>query len=628
MALRARSLGPILALLAVSCGGGQPAPTAPPPAPAAGDEPRAEVPAAEAGPVVAAPDLSPVRRPEGVVLLGRIRDPGVLADAAVAWSKAPYDWRARLGRKIPGMDRALHTSAPIELVGRMAPGVSLERGFELAFTVGLRDPRVVVDGLRGVGEAVEQTGPGSWRFSDGGLECAITASVGAAPSRAVCAHGATALESLLPYATRGLPLENLGAADAHLELLGPPLQAAAGPDLRRLRSLGVGFVMNELATDSPALDAPLGEIVQALADELLLLVDDFEKLTVDLALADGGLRATVGVDLRSRTSWMGGTLAAHAARAGAPPEIFHRLPADVADAGWTSGGVPERTAPLRRALGRLVQGAAVHAKLPPLVGQKASALVDELWESAPIAYGTIPVASAPAGAPAELEELARIVGTRVLGIEAKSDRYRRVIEQIVALYQDPSLRKAAAKQGAKAADFPKVTKRASKLVKGATVWEVTLQPKPVKGKTRKAVSLLTLVLAPDGERTWIAFGVDEAALSKTLQGILAGASPLRGRPGATATGGQPAIAGGFLTIASSAPGAAEASDRTDVPRILGRLPHRGQTPIPYLIRVEPRGAGVRLEEVVTVPREAAEDLGVFLRTLSEDEPRAETTASR
>lgn len=631
MMIRRAWTGPIVALLAASCGGGQPQPSSPPRDPVPSPTAPGEVTPSEQGAVVAAPDLSPVARPEGVVLLGRIRDPGALADAALGWGKVGFDWRARLGRKIPGMDRAIHTSAPAELVARVAPGAPLDRAFELAFSVGLRDARAFVDGIRGAGESVEEAGPGSWRFADADLHCAVAPAVGPATSRVVCAHGEGALDALLPYATRGLPQENLGATDVHVELLGPPLQAAAGPELRRMRSLGVGFLMNELSTDSPALDGPLGDIVQGLADELILLVDDFEKLTVDLALADGGLRATVGLDLRGKTSWTAGTLGAYSARQSPPPELFYRLPADVTDASWSAGGVPERTAPLRRAVGRLLEGAAAHAKLPPALGQRASALAGELWESNALAFATVATAEPSGRAPAELGELTKLVGVRILGVAAPPDRYRRFIEKLVALYQDPALRKAGEKHGAKAGDLPKVTKRASKLVKGATVWEVSAQPKQPKqrkGKPAKAVSVLTVMLAPDGERTWLALGVEEEAVAKVVRDIIGGSSALRARPGILAGSAAPGIAGGFLTLAGVGPGGKLTGERADLPRILAGLPHRGQTPIPYVVRVEPRGAGVRLEEVITLPADAATDLGVLVRELAEDERRGETTAAR
>src|SRR5260221_14391941 len=93
-----------VACLVLGCGP-KPGAKAPPPKPI------------EAAPqlVEEAPDLSPVKRPEEVVLVGRIARPRLFADTLTKWSSLPVGLEDLMPEQARPLSRAVLWEAPIEV---------------------------------------------------------------------------------------------------------------------------------------------------------------------------------------------------------------------------------------------------------------------------------------------------------------------------------------------------------------------------------------------------------------------------------------------------------------------------------------------------------------------------------
>ena len=270
---------------AIACGGGQATPNNP-----------SEVTTTDKGETLASAEgtanLTPVAAPNELVAVARLKNPGGLVDSVISWAKLGVDWRGVLGKKEPAINDVLATDASVEAVVALDPqgkGTDLEQPFAVV-SVGLRSLERAVQLARDKGERVRQIGNGIYRVSDSSRSpnCVVAASLGKAPARLVCGDREKDIEALLPYATRGLPTENLGSADLHIEVRAEPFRRRFARELRQGKTLATPFVLSELSLDDSRFDRALADTVHAVADEVLALAEDIDSSNVGCEVGGSG----------------------------------------------------------------------------------------------------------------------------------------------------------------------------------------------------------------------------------------------------------------------------------------------------------------------------------------------------
>src|SRR6185369_1557719 len=65
------------------------------------------------------PDLSSVKRPDEVVLVGRIARPRLLADTLTKWSSLPVGFEDMILAQAKPLSRAILWEAPVEMLGAL-----------------------------------------------------------------------------------------------------------------------------------------------------------------------------------------------------------------------------------------------------------------------------------------------------------------------------------------------------------------------------------------------------------------------------------------------------------------------------------------------------------------------------
>lgn len=125
-------------------------------------------------------------------------------------------------------------------------------------------------------------------------------------------------------------------------------------------------------------------------------------------------------------------------------------------------------------------------------------------------------------------------------------------------------------------------------------------PSKAKGDSLSVV----FVVVPDGPLTWFGFGMDEKPLEDRIADARAGLSAtLVTREGLGPVRSDPGLTGGFSSAAGALSGL---PDVVKGGAAVERLPHRGQTVMPWRVVVE--AAGPKLVATSRVPRAVAEDL--------------------
>jgi hypothetical protein len=619
-----------------ACGGNQ---TPPKSADAENAAPGATI----AQPSAVAPDLTPVQAPADLVAYGRLADPGSVVDTTADWAKFPVDVRRLLQKNEPELSQLLVLDAPIEFAVALDPN---GRGdFPQPFavvSVGMSNVEGTVEFAKNQGASVRMVAPGVYRVDKGrGPACAVAAAVGKAPARLVCGDRPEDIDALLPYATRGLPNESMGNADLHIELRSEPFRKRYSKQLRQLKTLATPFVLREMSLDSPRFDRALADAVHGLTDEVLALVDDVDRVSVDARVKkDAGIiDATVNLKFKGSGSWTVQTILDGAKRAKGIPDTFWRLPKDTEVASYGVPAAAKRYEPIRRTLSELVDGALEHEHIPPRVRDQIGDLLQDTWktEGAMVyAHGDLPPAANGALAEdmAKRERIRSQVGWYVAAVEEKSTKYKPYFDKIVKLYNDAQLRNLLDKRAhVKKSELPKLRARRGKgLPAGSTVYELTLPGKmfdmgytgwgPTGGKKRATPQALSIVLiiVPDGERTWFGFSADEKVVSEKLNEAKKGDSTLASRPGVSDLKNKAGVSGGFLTIATFVRSMVASmmemrGGSGDGSRVIAAMPHHGETPMIMWTTVT-AGSSPTLSWNMQVPKAVVEDVAAVAPALA------------
>jgi hypothetical protein len=611
--------------------------------PAAPASPSNGAPVVSAAPITKeeAPDLSPVPAPPGLFAVARFKRPQTAIETVGAWANFPFKLRDVLPAELKGLESIVAWDAPLESVAALDPLGEGKVPEPLAVvSVGLTSVDAALDFVRSKGQSVRRLRAGVYRVGDAeDFSCAIGASIGSAPARLVCGHRNHDVDGLFNYATRGLPNEPLPNLDFQIELRLEPIKKKYEAELGSARLL-TGFLLREVQVDNPRFDRALSDIAYSLVDETTAFVHDLDKLRLDSNIDAQKNLINLRFDLKfvGQKSWLVQASSETLAMVEPAPDLFWQLPADSTAASFGVGWKPERLRPLGHALADLLDGYLESEKLPASLRDQATKSVEALFE----------LSTKQVRAQGELTELPadpllaadyRFFGWQLAALEGDPKRVftlfdgltgalgsrdltrllkqRLKVEQaLLPKFSSHGVQPKGFKLGAKAyrVDIPQ--ELFAKFAKNQ--FSVAAPPPATKGKPQPVAKSvpLSVVVAYDGDRTWVAASPDEKALLKRLESLKDPKSPvLRTRAGLDALKSTPRAAGGFLTLARFGAqfGALGARD-AEATKLVTALPHHGETPI--LFSYDLSADGPEIATGFSVPRAAVEDLGALVPVLA------------
>lgn len=622
--------------LALSCGGGgaKAPPAAAAPAPAPGQE-------------MAAASLEPVMAPRDLFAVARLRSAAKLADVGVRWTSLPVDWRSLVAKELPGIERVLVFDAPMDAAAVLDPS-SLEPKVFWAFAFGVSSPDAAANYFLQQGNAVVRRSPGVYAVRLDSITCQIAPSRGTAPARVVCSEGMDSVDALLPYMTRGLPAESFGASEAHFHVSAEPFRRRYSSELRLIKTMGVPFLLRELELGHPKFDRALRETIYGLADELIALANDLDRIEFDAMLTprEDAIDSKLAVSMIGQRSWTAQGLVRASAGSEPPPDFFWQLPQDATTASYSSYVDPEHARSVATSLGELLDGWLDYnelgeARRRPLV----DAFQDMFTQGAKSAFASLPAATAAPGRPPtddadrKAESARRVLGAHVFVVDQGGARLQKFASELVKAVGYRPFRDRLVKQKLLRADqWPVARERATKGKKAAPTGSKTYElefpasafsseivavspptgpasarradgaPRTTKGGGSK--TSVVLVAVPDGPRTWFGLGTDEALLlDRVLEAKAGNGATLTLRDGIAPLRTEKAVSAGFSSLAATLGSLDESifgNDPFGGRRALGRLPHRGETPMLWNVRFE--SVGPKLTASIVVPQSVVEDV--------------------
>jgi hypothetical protein len=546
---------------------------------------------------------------------------------------------------------AVALDAPIYGMAALEPQ-SKRPGAFVAVSVGLTSLDKAKQAVESAGPVTE-LGPGLFRVAGRtSPTCIIAASAGSTPARLVCGPKEKDVTALAPYLTRTLPAAAAPAQDVRLELRLQPAEARFGPLLRtQIQGLPV-LAQAELSIGEETFDRAIVDAASGIADEVVALVADADKLTIDATMDPATcLHATAALSVRGKSSWTASTMSERPERAGAPPDIFWRAPKDSASVFYGRGTDPKRFSPILRTTRALVDGALRKFKIGSDADRRA--LVDLIeWPMgrdviSVSAAGRVEAPTAKDKKQTPQEEVNAIfkgiLGWSLIGYEESSTAMAKQMKAFADVYarkgfQAPLkalMNDMAGKDGDKLLPKIKVKKAPASLGADALDLEIKIEKFPartfdIKGATDKDLVTLELhmLLMPDGKsRTWVAFGAGNPdGLVKRLLAVKQGApdtETIAARKDLDPLRRGSHMGAGFITLnpivkSLSSPTSALALGRRNnldrIMRSISTLPHQGDTPIFFSTSVTGTDTP-RSDVTVDVSKGTLEDIGWLLKTM-------------
>jgi len=615
----------VLPILLLGCG-----------APAAPVAPPAATPLVSAAPIAKedAADLSPVAAPAELIALARFKKPQTAIETVAAWANFPYKLKDVLPSEMKSLEGVIAWDAPLEAAVALDPQGEGKVPEPLAVvSLGLTSLEGALDFARSKGQSVRRLRAGVYRIGDADqVSCAAGVAVGSAPARLVCGHRAHDVDGLFNFATRGLSNVPLPNVDFQVELRLEPVKKKYQAELGSARLLA-GFLLREVQIDNPRFDRALSDVAYSLIDEATAVVHDLDKVRLDGTLdsAKNLVNARFNLKFAGQKSWLVQASTETLSMVEPAPELFWQMPADSTQAAFGAGWKPGRLKPIGKTLAELVDGYLESQKMPAGFRNQASKSVELLFEQSTKqvrAQGELPdLPSDPL-----LAAGYRVFGWQVAALDGDAKGPIAFLDNLsgtlssrdlarllkARLNLDPALWPKVSshgvqlrgfKPGAKAYRFDISRELLEKYAKG----QFKLEPTP-KGKTAAKSIPLSLIVAFDGDHTFIGASPDEKALLKRLESLKDPQAPvLRSREGLDALKGTPHAAGGFFTLNRFA-GQFGALAGDDAQKLLSALPHHGDTPI--LFSYDLAASGPELGMSFALPRAAIEDLGALVPVLA------------
>jgi len=616
-------LGAVPAAL-IGCGS-PPAPTAP-----------LAAPVVNSAPVVKeeAPDLAPVPAPAELIALVRFKKPQTAIETVAAWANFPYKLHDVLPVEFKGLESVVAWDAPVEAAVALDPLGEGKVAEPLSVvSVGLTSLEGALEFARGKGQTVRRLRAGVYRIGDSDdVSCAAGVAVGSAPARLVCGHRAHDVDGLFNYATRGLPNEPLPSVDFQLELRLEPVKKKYQAEIGSARLLA-GFLLREVQVDNPRFDRALSDVAYTLIDEATAVVHDLDKVRLDTRLdsAKNLIDVRFGLKFVGQKSWFVQTSSEALSNAAPVPELFWQLPADSTAAAFGGGLKPGRLKPIGHTLAELVDGYLESEKVPVALRNQASKTVELAFDQK----------NSPVRAEGELSEIpsdaflaanCRLFGWHLAAVDGDPKNLLGFFDGLQATLSSRDLARLLKARLRANASVPKLTSHGVQVrgfKPGAKAYRLDIprelfekyasgqlkQDLAAKGKSGAKSAPLTVIVAYDGERSWVGMSPDEKAMIKRLESLKDPKAPvLRVREGLDALKSKSYATGGFLSLQHFAgkAGAFAARD-TDATKLFNALPHHGQTPV--LFSSELGANGPELTTTLTLPRATVEDLGALIPVL-------------
>ena len=666
----AASVGSLLALAA--CGGAAPPPVAAPSAIA---------------PVVASeppPDVTAVPEPENLILVGRVSKTNAILGTLRSWTHLPLPNGADLVRSISddSIADAVDLSQPVDGAVSLGGGIRDPRPL-VAVSVAVRsfdDAKAKLSSkhkltkgkngqlwVEGVGRAAVTEGRGRSKEKgeeddDEGETCVLAhASVGA---RLVCGER-DALDALSPYLTRTVTRQTW-ASDVHVEVS----LAAVREPLGQVRAMLPVLAKTMLGGSSPA----LAKLVDAGVNELVDLVGDMGRMTLDSQIGDSGMQATVKVEYLKSQSLIAQLSTSNPQRADAPPPAFWHLPAETDVALFGKGSDPKLFAHPKELLGNVFLEATEGAGMPePERKAVRELVVDRMLGlfTGPLVYGKGYDAAAvdkamsarkaiKAGDTAAADEAERLLAEQVLGwhlvqVSEPITKVGPMLKDWAQLWNRPAFAKWAKQQSSAkmlatmrivpapaGVTLPKDAVHLEIVMPRADIEELPpappppqsrgagskpapapAAPKPALAKVKKIPRkpiVLHIIAVPDQGGTWLGVGLDAKLLAMKAAASLSSApdaTSLAKVAGAEVLRDAKANAAWFATLRGVLVYTALGHGSHSPFSAVSALPAKGSTPILLTFLSQgpsasaPGGSAVT---TFTLPRGAIEDLVKLVMT--------------
>lgn len=608
----------------------------------------------------------PAAEPSGVVATARWKNPAAtLATSSTCAGVPPavldailkvgvdelFNEVLRGGADTKALAGLVAQDAPVDAVVAIDPASKRPNAFA-AVAVGLTSLEAARKAIETGGPATELA-PGVWKV--GGKErrsarCAVAAGGGGAPARLVCGDSDKDLVALAAWMARTLPGQPSVAADLHGEARFAPVEQRWGADLKQiLRQLPL-LAKGEVGIGEPKFDDAVVEAATAAQEDLVALMADLDRVTLDVSLASGScqLVGTGALQMRNKTSWFTQTMVDRPERQGPPPALFWRLPKDSTSASFGRGSDPARYTRVLKIIRNLVDGGLTKAKVGSPADRKAltDIIVMPLGKDTNIVQGTgrfAPVAPAKPGATLTSQQkmeglMGSTVGWTVVGLDEGPDNLTKWLKELVAVWnraglQGP-LKKELGADTAKSLPVVKTVPAPRELGAGAMAIEIKVpniddpDDPPFDAKTgkmkanRKKITLtFHIVVMGEDKTTWLAVGSKKDELLKRLVSVKAGApdaNTLATRPGLEPLKQGKNLGGGFFTLApivDAAKSAAEVAMPSGPPppevaellSALNNLPNKGETPMLLTFQVA-AGNAPRIAGSLQVSKGTMEDV--------------------
>lgn len=343
-----------------------------------------------------------------------------------------------------------------------------------------------------------------------------------------------------------------------------------------------------------------------------LLEGALTKWNVGTAADRKALVQLIAMPLGKNTSAVqaSGQMSAPAAKPGAKAPKSQAAAEDLMNGilGWNLVGVDEGPAALTKSMKDFV--AAYTRQLALAVTYEKAAKRDDAKLRAEQARGKLP-------SPTELEAREKQRGPRsvLTPLVDDTDMEAKMLPTLKLVKAPATLGKDALDVEIKISDIPSPEN------------ELGPPPDPDKRAAKKGETLtftLHLLLMPDDNTTWIAFGMNRDELVKRLLGVKSGApdtATLASRPGLEPLKNGKLVSGGFVTLLplTKAVGAGVSFANTlaqgglpaevqQIMSLVNTMPHRGESPI-FFTTEATANAAPRSEMSFSMPKAVMEDLG-------------------
>lgn len=486
---------------------------------------------------VALEPVAVAAEPEDLIAVGRLSKPGPLLDKLGQWSGFPLPWEDLLTQSYPQIKEVLVPEAAVDFAVAIDPGSKSVPDFLGVVSLPLSDHLKGVNALKASGRPNSTDAEGQpYVTLQDKIECTVARSNGPTAARLVCGNHVS-LERLTPFVASNLPQQTVGGGDFYAELRLRPIHARYGKRAPLLKMM-VPMLLREGSLQNPRFDAALAESAHAVTDDLLVFINEADKLTVGLSLNERTEEtiAELGFHFRGSKSFLAAA-ASHAAQGErVPPPSFWQLPTGTVNASFSSTSPSfDRLAGMSETLGELVAGALEHAGL-------ASGVID-VWVAefklllnagGASAFGHV---TAPGESSAQ--SLSTALGCEIGAIEGDKGALARFLDATVRVVNDNKLRAEVGKRlnhdlkklptiNVKAAParlgLPSAAKVYSLVVPEEYAQDMARVHLGANRKKKQGPLTLQLIVVSQDDRTWFSAGADEALVVGSLKQALTGST--------------------------------------------------------------------------------------------------------